>query len=202
MVNVDYPGHWPRTNCSLVSTFEQLKYDVLKQIDRFVLSDNRIIVFGHSMGAILAWEIALFYMQKGIKIDSLFLSGSNSPESFSEDCKVNVKTDDQLLDLADYKTQNHSNLENQCFYRFFLPVMKNDLGICSSYQARKSYCDVKTTIIYGDIDRNTEDEKIRKWEKYTNCISIIRMKGKHMYLDEIDNRKQITKLINDMVRNL
>ena len=202
MVNVDYPGHWVRTNSPFIDTFEELKEDAINEINRFVSDKDKIVIYGHSMGAIMAWEIACFYMQRGININGLCLSGSNNPNAFSREHKDESIADNQLMEMVDYKIQEHSELDNQQFVNHFLPMIKNDFLVCKSYKSPTYYCDAKTIILYGESDPYTEYEKVLGWKDFSNCVSFIKMTGKHMFINEKNNRKQIIQMINSFCDEL
>ncbi len=202
MINIDYPGHWIRSDVPFADSFDELKSDVIKQIDQYVSGENNIFLYGHSMGAILAWEIALYYSQRGRKISGLYLSGSNNPKAFSDKYKDWKEITGHFCDMVDYREEDHSETENRLFYSFFFPIIQNDLKICSKYRFSDAYCDINTVVLYGESDSNTSKEEILKWKKYTNCTSIIKMKGRHMFINDPENKEQIFGMIHACVNGV
>ena len=54
ILNVEYPGHWTRLKEPLVATFKELEDDVINSILRSIEVNSHILIFGHSLGAIIA----------------------------------------------------------------------------------------------------------------------------------------------------
>ena len=101
VLNIDYPGHWTRKNEPFPDTFLDLEIDIYNYLLSKLDENNRILLFGHSMGAIFAWHIASKLIDNHFCVEGLFLSGSDSPFCFPK-LNMDIIHDDEVLELAGY----------------------------------------------------------------------------------------------------
>lgn len=202
ILNVEYPGHWTRMNEPMIDTFEQLADDVVNTIEKNIPYGAMILLFGHSVGAIISWYISPVLIDKGYNVCELFLSGSQCPGSFPEKSILKSVTDSQMLRMIGYKTEEHNEVINKQFMDIFFPILKNDLKVCKSFLCDGHFVGIRSYVLYGTEDIFTEFEEVRKWEDYVSLVSLNAYCGDHLFIDNIENFKGITDLINDEVQLL
>lgn len=199
VLNIDYPGHWIRMKEPLASSFQDLKQDVINCIKQSIVSGSRAVIFGHSLGAILAWEIAPELVRYGIEICGLFLSASEDPGSFSNSKIFDLRTDKEIIPLLGYSLNDNNTKVCEQFIKIFLPILKSDLVLCKKYKNKYIHTNIHSIIIYGVDDEFIDISEISNWNKYVNVISTIELKGDHFYLNKTDNIKYICDLINHFI---
>lgn len=79
-IPLELKGRGSRWSEPFYTGFEEAIEDLLSTITPYLSPANRIGLFGHSMGALLAYELALAVQAQGKEIDRLFLSGRSCPQ--------------------------------------------------------------------------------------------------------------------------
>ena len=202
IVNIEYPGHWIRLREPLLFSFDDLAEDVMQEIKKNIGNATDIVMFGHSLGAILAWHIVEKIEQYDIKVRGLFLSGSQNPGSFPEPCILDADSDEKILDLIGYRAEKINDTNDMYFRRDILPIVCSDLEICKSYKATKIKKDVNSFVFYGLDDVFTKYNEILKWNEYTELNTIIGLNGGHLFFLDKSNSLLISTLINNYIDSL
>lgn len=195
--NVDYPGHWTRMKESMIKSFDNLVEDVVSVIEENVSNDYELMIFGHSVGAIMGWQIAPVLISKGYSLRKLFFSGSQNPGSFPEKSIVDATSESDMLKLIGYNSEEYDEAINNQFMKSFFPVLLNDMNVCKSFRCDEHYVNVESIVLYGCDDIFTDLEEMKKWSKYANVSKMIEFKGEHLFLGDKDNIKKIVQLINE-----
>lgn len=74
LVNLDYSGHGKRIGEVLISNFDDVVWDILTQI-KDSLNNRKFLIYGHSMGGMVAYYISRILQEKFQTIPELCLSG-------------------------------------------------------------------------------------------------------------------------------
>ena len=202
VLNIEYPGHWTRMNEPMIETFTQLAGDVINTIENNISKDSSLMIFGHSVGAIMAWYISPILMEKGYILRHLFLSASHNPGSFPEKSILMSVTDCDMLRLIGYKVEEHDVNFNNKFMKIFLPILKNDINVCKSFLCDDHYVDVSSTVLYGTDDIFTELDELQKWSKYVKLYKMQALPGEHLFIEEKSNIDIITDYINRIITSI
>ena len=197
-LNIDYSGHWKRMNEPLATSFKELEDDVINIIRKTIPSGSRIIIFGHSLGAILAWEIIPQIVGHGIEICGLFLSACEDPGTFSKSKLFYFNEEKEIIPLLGIESKDIGSQ----FIDVFLPILENDLLLCREYKSNCMYRDIRAIIIYGSDDEMINKSDIKKWNKYVRIMNTIELEGDHFYLNRTENMHYICCLINQYVNRI
>jgi surfactin synthase thioesterase subunit len=146
--------------------------------------DQRFAFFGHSMGALLAFEIARKLQPRGWSPEVLFLSGEPAPHLPAVWTKPEHELDDDTLvrelvargvlpDAVDRELLSES-----------LPVLRADLRICASYRFSKGprlHCPIAA--FCGASDPLASKEQVSAWAAHTRGdFSIRTLPGGHHFI--------------------
>ncbi len=201
VVNIDYPGHWTLMREPLISSFDGLIDYIIDKIMSETDTNNKIMLFGHSMGAIISWYISDYIIEHNRIVDTLFLSASHNPGDFPEEHIKKIKTDEDITKLVDYDYSEHLDSINRQFDRIFLPLIKNDLLVCRDFKLnKKNNINVNSIVLYGKDDALIDKYEVKKWKEYTNCIDFVELEGKHLFIEKPENKKSICELINRRIK--
>ena len=163
--------------------------------------DKPFAFFGHSMGALIAFELTRALNDKlHVQPEHLFLSGRYSPEIHKKEHILHNLSDAELLEHLEYLGgTNKSILQNPKMCNLILPVLHSDLQICDSYKYNKSFpifCN--TTVLGSTDDVTTKVEELFEWEKHfsNNCSFTVELfDGCHFYHEK--NKEEIIRMIID-----
>ena len=147
--------------------------------------DKPFALFGHSMGALIAFELA-HYLRKeyGAQPVHLFASGRCSPQTMSE--PIDLKQFDSELPemLRRYNGTPAEALENPELMELVLPVLRADLALCKSYRyTPKPPFSFPITAFGGLDDHGVTRQCIESWREHTTGTFALRMlPGDHFFL--------------------
>lgn len=183
---VQYPGRQDRRQEPCVETIPELADRLLPLLlDEW--SDRPLALFGHSLGASLAFELAgLLEQRAGVVPVMLFASGRRAPSRWVEE-DVHRRGDETLLDeikrLAGIDTRILGDDE---VLRMVLPAIRSDYRAAELYRPQRVHqvsCPV--TALTGDADPKAPLDDVRAWQEHTTGgFGMEVYPGGHFYLTE------------------
>lgn len=202
ILNIEYPGHWMRMKEPLINSFSDLSKDVLRIIREKINKNSDIFLFGHSIGAIISWEITPLLVSQGFLVKGLFLSGSQNPGAFPEKSIIEATSDDKLLKLIGYEKKENEKDITDYFMKIFFPILKNDMEVCKSFICDNHYLNINSIVLYGTEDIFTDIIEMKKWKKYVNLIAMYGFTGGHLFIENEENIPKIIEIINNFISNI
>ncbi|MER7165424.1 alpha/beta fold hydrolase [Micromonospora sp. NPDC000207] len=175
---VRYPGRAERIDEPLPSDLTRLAADVADVLTE--RADLPLVLFGHSMGAVVALETARALQDRGVRPAHLVASGSRAaplppPEPDDSD------GDDLALRLAELGGTDRAMLDDPFFQELVLPYIRSDGEMFHSYRHRTDpvlHCPVTTVV--GDVDADADR---RPWPELTDAgFREHVVPGHHFYL--------------------
>lgn len=182
VINLELPGRGSRITEPLLYNFNEMLSDICGQIK--VDNDEQFALYGHSLGAYLAYESAVNFSKAGNNIPvRLFVSGVNAP-TIKRQC-TEIPDDDVFLEnLLSMGGIPHEVANNQDMLDFCLPILKADFMGLSSYECSKHKLDMPITVFAGDKDI-TDELGLNKWAELTNLTADINLyPGNHFFIYE------------------
>lgn len=90
LIPIDYPGKGTRINEEVVSSWKDLIADVTQEVTKHISNEEDYLMFGHSMGAKVAYDVCLKMQQTGTRLPkATFFSGTEpfnvKPSFYLED---------------------------------------------------------------------------------------------------------------------
>jgi surfactin synthase thioesterase subunit len=183
-VAVRYPGRGGNHDLGSFTTIGDLADKVCQMIKPPEDADEKIAFFGHSMGGLLAFEVARRFEQAGSPIAALFVSAVAAPGHVGYEHIP--ESDRGLLDAVSEMTGvNPEFLENEEFAASILPTLRG-LKAISKYDCppgEKLSCPISAFL--GDDDEVATPEKVQPWvERTTSEFTMRVFPGHHFYLTE------------------
>ncbi|MEU6084275.1 thioesterase II family protein [Streptomyces sp. NPDC047108] len=184
VVAVQYPGRQDRRNEPLiddVGTLADRVHEVLLR-DR----DSRpLTFFGHSMGALVAFEVARRLERDGGGPVRIFASGRRAPSRYRDE-NVHQRDDDGII--AEVKAMSGTDdrlLGDDELIRMILPSLRGDYRAVETYRCEPgATVDCPVTALVGDSDPKTSVDEARDWQKHTTAGFDLRtFPGGHFYLN-------------------
>lgn len=184
--------------------FYENMHEAIDDIFNFIrkdLENGGYILFGHSMGGQLAYELC--YKIKEASLPGprhIFLSGRRPPH------RVKIKPEKILHNLpeAEFKKEigelggtPQEFFEHQELLDLFLPILRADYKILETYDyaEKEDRLDCPITIFSGTEDTEALIEEMREWDRYTTKeFQSYQMAGGHFFLHE--HAERIVGIIN------
>jgi surfactin synthase thioesterase subunit len=194
---VQYPGRQDRLREPCVPSLPELA-DRLLPLLLDGWTDRPLALFGHSMGASLAFELAGLLEQAGVVPALLFVSGRPAPSRFRGDADVHGQGDDALLaEIRRLAGTDARILGDDEVLRLALPAIRNDFRAAETYRPERVLtvgCPV--TALVGDDDPRAPLDDVRAWKEHTTGEFAMEVyPGGHFYLT--DRAPEVVRRISD-----
>ena len=143
-------------------------------------------LFGHSMGAVVAFEFARIAESRGAAVERLWASAAPAPSAVADMPELPTSHDDLLLDVADLGGTDADLLADPEFAELLVTAIRSD------YQAINRYtCDTDVRI-RADIsalgahgDHRVSAAHLELWGEHTAAsFDLSWYDGGHFYLDD------------------
>ncbi|MBD8496936.1 thioesterase II family protein [Paenibacillus arenosi] len=165
------------------------------------LDESEFALFGHSMGAHVAYELALSIKHHtGREPVHLFVSGTYPPH-MNTDKLHPASSDKQLIkEIKELGGLPEEALQCEELMQLFLPVIRKDLQVMNRYQPQVGSpinCDM--SVLYAEDDVMTETCHIAEWSAYVSQrFKSYRFTGGHFFI--MEHATDVTAIINETMR--
>lgn len=151
------------------------------------LLDVPFAMFGHSLGAIVSFELARLLEQRGVRPVTLFVSASRPPHlKAPEPVSTREMSDEAFLRwLQELNGRPAEALDCLELMRFVLPAVRADFEVAESYQYLPSEpLDTQIVALGGEADSHVSALQIAEWKHLTGRHFTMKMfPGDHFYLN-------------------
>lgn len=185
---VQYPGRGDRFHEGAADSMAGLVGPVAADLLRpeSGVPPRSLVLFGHSLGAIAAYETARSLVARGQAPAALIVSGHPAPALARGDT-VHLGTDAELLaDLRRLGGTAAELLDDEDLMEVMLPTIRRDYQVIETYRwAPGPRLPMPVTALYGDRDEEVLADEAAAWREVTDgdCATVA-FPGAHFYLEE------------------
>ncbi|GIJ29210.1 thioesterase [Micromonospora qiuiae] len=179
---VQYPGRQDRFNEPCIRDFAALTEGAFAAVHS-ALDDRPVALFGHSMGALLAFGLAKRLEANGIEPITLFPSAMR-PAGRPHDLPHLASDDDLIAEIATLDGTEERLLDNEDMRTVFLPALRADYTALSTYRLDDIGVACPVVSLAGDKDDHVPAEDVATWAKHTTGpFDLHVFPGGHFYLN-------------------
>lgn len=143
-------------------------------------------LFGHSMGAIIAYEVARALEAEGVQVSHLFVSGARAPHLMqSADSAATAWDDESIIEtLTELGGTDAELLQNPVFVERVMPYIGADFRMLASYTGQgRTPLQCPVTALVGESDPRVTVAHTAAWRESTRGRFRMRtLLGDHFYL--------------------
>ncbi|QCD59793.1 thioesterase II family protein [Streptomyces hawaiiensis] len=195
---VQYPGRQDRRN-------EPNIPDMAQMADRAAAAllpwtDLPYALFGHSMGATLAYEVARRLQSAGRPARALYVSGRRAPHRVLDDGLHQLSDAEMVADISALDGTGSQVFGDAELMDMILPAIRSD------YQAAETYCyepgpalDCPIHALTGFSDPRVPVRELHHWSEHTKDSFDLRVfSGGHFYL--VEHHESVLECIAEGLR--
>lgn len=191
---VQYPGRQDRRaepTIDSVSAYADEIFAVLRHLD-----DRPLALFGHSMGAVLAYEVAVRMARAGLPSPArLFVSGRRAPSRYRDENTHQQPDEELVAELRRLGGSHQALLGDPEMLPLILPAIRGDYRAIELYQHDPAdRLDCPVTVLVGDDDPRVSIDEARAWAEHTTGPTELEVfRGGHFYL--VDHSREVIDLV-------
>ncbi|MCP2258869.1 Surfactin synthase thioesterase subunit [Streptoalloteichus tenebrarius] len=181
---VQYPGRQERRHERRIEDVGEFADEIAAVLGDW--SDRPLALFGHSMGAVIAFEVARKLEEAGGRPPVLLVASGRRAPSRTRPENVHRGGDEDILAELRRLGGTHSRLlDDDEIVRMVLPVIRSDYTAVERYRCapgRMVGCPILTLV--GDADPVVSLDEARAWSEHTTGdFALHTFRGGHFFLE-------------------
>jgi len=200
------PVHLPGRETRIKEQFAKSIPSLANSIASTLLtSHSPTIIFGHSMGALIALELAHALKKAKFKPPVLLIvSGACPPHVRQHNTPVAELSNQDLTNkIKAMQSSKASALDNPELAKLFLPIIRADFTLCDQYQyEHSSSLDMPILAMSGVDDPSAHPDKMLAWTDYTiSDFEMMMFYGDHFFIEPQESLliNRLTSIIQTFV---
>jgi len=183
---VHYPGRTSRYTTPPIDNMAQMVAEIQEALSAY--QDKPFAFFGHSLGALIAYELTYSLGAAGMAGPKfLFVSACDAPQFLPVPPQLHTLPDEAFIQaIREIGGTPEAVLQHKEILGMMLPILRADLKLLETYQYQERY--PLTIPIYaagGGADRIVSKGNILGWEAHTaDWWEVCFFKGGHFYFRE------------------
>ncbi|WP_306098876.1 thioesterase II family protein [Pseudomonas sp. RGB] len=184
LLAIQYPGREDRFSEPCLTDMQRLADGAAHALQGY--ADRPLALFGHSLGAVVAYEVAARLEQRAIAVDHLFVSAHPAPHR-QRGGHLHRGPDAALLDdVRRLSERPNPLLDDPALCELFLPGLRGDYRVVETYTcAQPQPLNSRITVFYPEQDPEIERDEAHAWQAASHQpLHLQRWPGGHFYLIE------------------
>lgn len=200
---VELPGRGTRLREGLLPNLDILVKNVADGLQ--TLLDKPFAFFGHSMGALIAFELSRLLRRNRMPLPQMLLiSGRSAPHLEQHEKKIyNLPESEFINEIKALKGTPAQVLENSELMQLLIPILRADFQVCETMVFKEEpllTCPI--SVFGGEDDMDVPVEDLQSWrELTTGSFSCELFPGSHFFIQE-SQAAFLAKVTESLVRNI
>lgn len=182
---IQLPGRDHRYGESFYNSVSQIVDKLLTFED--VFREKPFVLFGHSLGAIIAFELTKTMQKKGLSPMALIVSGRSAPALAHLQEPIHHLPDELFIKqlILRYGGLRSDVLQSAELMSLLLPRIRADVAMAESWKYEKTLkINCPLFVFGGDNDVSVSEDDLSGWQlESENKIRIFRFSGDHFFIE-------------------
>ena len=147
------------------------------------------VFFGHSMGALVAFELAREFRRRGATLPTaLLVSSLRAPHLPETSFVAGLPDDGFLAELADLSGGQAAAWADPDLRALLLPTLRADVRLCEDYRyLPEDPLPLPIAAFRGHLDGYVSEDEVRAWSQHTSGgFNYQELPGDHMYVHSVE----------------
>jgi len=193
---VQYPQRADRLTHPAPDTVEDLAAQLFDAGDWAQLGPLKL--FGHCMGAVIAFEFARVAEAKGADVRSLWVSASQAPCTIASSPRLPTADAEVVANMVDLGGTDERLLADEDFVDLLVRAVRADYQAFNRYACGddvRLHADIHT--IGGREDHRISEDMLREWTTHAGgAFTLTLFDGGHFYIN--DHIDAVAELVNEV----
>lgn len=195
-------GRGSRLKESPATSMTDLVADIFDGLAPYL--DKPFAFFGHSMGCLVAYELALALKQKQMALPKLFVvSACRAPQIQYNGKKTDQLSDQQFIDILDTMADIPPALaQSKRLIQMCLPMLRADFQIAEQYHnSSVNALDCQFIAFAGQYDNGVDMDDYHGWsQQFASEGSLSMFAGDHYFVEQVG--QSVVEHINTAIAEL
>lgn len=197
IIPIEFPGRGNLFSDKCYETADEAMEGTLKII-KDSIQDCEYGIWGHSMGAIIAYELGNLINESELKKPKNIIVTGKKPLHLQDDeDPIHELPDDEFIkEVIELNGTPNGVFENEDLKVLFLPILRNDFKLVHEYKYKRPLkaFDIPLTVVTGNKE-DISDVELFQWNDLTNSkCKIITLEGDHFFIkNNVENMWEIIK---------
>jgi acyl transferase domain-containing protein/surfactin synthase thioesterase subunit/acyl carrier protein len=182
LISVELPGRGRRMNEKPYADLNQLINDLKPAL--LPLLDKPFMFFGHSMGGLIAFELARELRRSNLAQPfKLFISSTPGLTTYTRKEVDHTLSNDALTEM--FPHLDKKAVDDDELHQLLIDLIRTDLLLLNNYTYEKEQpLNIPVIVLHGDNDERVKPEQAEKWciETRESC-KVISRPGGHRYIE-------------------
>jgi len=186
LIVLEFPGREKRFLEEPYRDVAQAIAGVLPEVLELIGKHKSVIIFGHSLGAVLAYELSHSLAAQDVQVEHLVVSGSPGPWTPRERRATGLDDDEFIGRVCEFAGYDHPALNDVELRDMLLPLLRADVAMHENYDPPEGrLLQVPITSVRGTHDELVSSEEAAQWRNATTMpFQLFEIPGGHMYLTQ------------------
>jgi surfactin synthase thioesterase subunit len=184
---LDYPGHGTRFHEPVLNSTQDMADDAMAQIRAEIAQGGSYALFGHSMGAQVAFLVARRIMREKLPSPTrLFLSGRRAPSCLEKSRLWSTYSDAELVGtISDLGGTSKAVLECPELLALFMPILRADIRALEKGDPESPGGLAIPLSVYRGLDDDVDREEADAWRiESSGLFERLDFAGGHFFILE------------------
>lgn len=185
---ISYPGRESLHGMPFADSATAIVDMVLENESYF--SEKPFAVYGHSFGALMAYQVAHALELRGIKAKAIFVSARRAPQLQPEVVLTDLSDSRFLMELDKFDGIPAAIRQNQEMLDFYLPIIKADLELNDRTVANSSDKVTAPVYLFSAVDdKVARSDELADWKEMTSSRFEHKVfGGGHFFIQDSDGK--------------
>lgn len=189
-------GRRHRSAEPLNEDIDQLVSEVVDELDTD--DDRPVVIFGHSMGGLVGYELTLALTHLGRPPATLVVSGCPAPHIRSVRAPQDYTDEELATTLVDWGGTDRALVEDPMLRRLTFPPLRADLRLCDRYvRTEPIRLHLPLSVLGGRTDKVAPLADLAQWAAYSdNFQGVTAFPGDHFFVTT--SRRRVVDHVADL----